>query len=85
MASNSNEKQKDKILLNINVQKDKIGNALSSLKESLAMIQEGNKDQPYWNGENAYSIISQLLSYVDNGYELLDRIDECQKELKNNR
>lgn len=82
MASNTVEKQKDKIITEISVQRDKIHNALSSLKESVLKIEEGSDNTPYWNGENAYHIISDLLSNIDISYAILDYVDECQKELK---
>lgn len=82
MASNTIEKQKDKIITEISVQKDKILNALASLKESVLKIEEGNDNIPYWNGENAYNIISNLLSNIDLSYAILDYVEECQRELK---
>ena len=82
MASNNNDKQKDKIITDISIQKEKVANALSSLKESVLVLEEGDNNNPYWNGENAYETISLLLTRIDQGYALLDYIDECQKELK---
>ena len=82
MANNTNDKQKDKIITDITLQKEKIHTALSTLKESVLMIEEGSDNTPYWNGENAYQITTDLLTHIDLGYALLDYVDECQKELK---
>ena len=84
MAGNTVEKHKDKIILDISIQKEKIGSALSSLKESVLKMQEGD-GTPYWNGEHAYHNIANVLSYIDSSYALLDTIEDCQKQLKNNR
>ena len=82
MASNTVEKQKDKIITELSVQKDKIHNALASLKESVLEIEEGSDNTPYWNGNNAYTSISELLTNIDLSYAILDYVDEWQKELK---
>ena len=79
---NSNNKQKDKIIQEMIFQKKKIEEFLNSLKESIMFLQEGNDGDPCWNGENAYQMISTMLLYVDNGYAIIDAINECEKSLK---
>jgi len=81
MASNSVGKQKDKLLLDLSSQKEKIEKYLSSLKNTLLLIEEGD-GVPYWNGENAYQVINNIHSYISKGYDLLEMIHECESSLK---
>lgn len=85
MASNTMDKQKEKIILDIAVQKEKIEKSLELLKEAVIRIEKGDGDTPYWNGENAYNTISDILSFIDKSNLLLDSIDECEKSLKKYR
>jgi hypothetical protein len=81
--ANSQEKQKEKIILNLITEKTKIEMSLSSLKESLLKLQEGKDGTtPYWNGKNAYPMVSKVLSEIDKNYALLDYIDKCIESIK---
>ena len=79
----SNNKQKDKVLLELIAEKTKLELSLSSLKESVNQLQNGDDGSvPYWNGKNAYNCISKMLTYIDMNYVLLDYVDNCINSLK---
>lgn len=82
MASKKNNKQKEKIISDYELQVRKIDTALKSLKDSLNTIQEGNGKEPYWNGNNAYNTIKSALGYVDNCTVLLDYLNQCKESIK---
>ena len=83
MAKNNNSvKQKDKLVLDLESQMDRLDEALKSLKGSIDVIQKGNGKFPYWNGSNACIIIKNTLTQYQTDKELLKYIKECKSALK---
>lgn len=82
MASKKNNKQKEKVISDYELQVRKIDTALKSLKDSIVSLQEGDGNQPYWNGSNAYGTIKNTLAYVDNCTVLLDYLNQCKDSIK---
>lgn len=78
----NNNKQKDKLVQNLDTQIKKIEEALESLKKSAMEIQNGDGKQPYWNGNNAQSILKTTLSQYEMDKDLLSYIQECKESIK---
>lgn len=81
MASKNN-KQKEKLVEDLDMQLNKIENALQSLKDSVNTFQKGDGKQPYWNGANAYNFTKNSLAYIDNSSALLKYLTDCRKSIK---
>lgn len=81
MASKNN-KQKDKLVNDLDAQLKKIDNSLKSLKDSMQVLQEGTGNKPYWNGSNAYNFVKSTLGYIDNDTTLLNYLTDCKKNIK---
>ena len=61
MASKSELKQKEKLINDYYSEKKKLEEELSSLKEAVLSIQEGEDgNSPYWNGKNAYTNVQPV-------------------------
>ena len=82
MAGKKNNKQKEKVINDFELQIKKVDTALRSLKESINSLQEGDGTQPYWNGSNAYNMIKNTLAYIDSNTVLLQYLNECKKSIK---
>ena len=83
MASKSELKQKEKLISDYILEKKKIEESLNSIKESIISIQEGEDgNSPYWNGKNAYTNISKVLTYNDKGYAILDYMNQLDESIK---
>jgi len=83
MAKNNNSnKQKDKLVLDLETQMSRLDDALKSLKESVDVIQKGNGKFAYWNGSNACTVIKNTLTQYQTNKELLQYIKECKSALK---
>lgn len=82
MANKKNNKQKEKVISDYELQVRKIDTALNSLKDSIVSLQEGDGNQPYWNGSNAYNFVKNTLGYIDNCTVLLDYLKQCKESIK---
>ena len=83
MASNNSlNKQKDKLIQDLNDNIAKLEVSLDSLKESVDELQNGNGKYPYWNGENAVSLIKNALSQYNYDKSLVNNIKDCQGAIK---
>ena len=82
MTGKGNNKQKEKLIQELNKHIGRIQDSLNSLKESVDTLQEGDGDTPYWNGNNAYSAIRNVLVQYEMDSTLLRYIQECQGSIK---
>ncbi len=55
----------------------KLENALRKLELDLGIIQTGNSDGPYWNGENAYLFTRNCSGHFDHDRALLENLHKC--------
>lgn len=83
MANKNNTKQKEKLFQELESSIEKLNSSLVSLKESIDTIQEGEEGVPYWNGNNACSILKTILTQYDMNKALLEYINECKESVKN--
>ena len=83
MAKNNNSnKQKDKLVQDLENQISRLDEALKSLKDSVNTIQKGNGKFAYWNGNNAYTMIKTTLTQYETDKALLQLIKECKGAIK---
>lgn len=83
MASNNSlNKQKDKLIQDLNDNITKLDNSLDSLKESLDELQNGDGKFPYWNGSNAITVIKSALTQYNFDKALVNNIKDCQGAIK---
>jgi len=81
-GNNSLNKQKEKLMMELENNLVKLEEALPSLKDSLDMLQEGDGKYPYWNGVNAINSIKNGLTQCQYDLELVKNIRECQSAIK---
>ena len=83
MANKNNVRQKEKLFQDLESRIDKMNTSLDSLKESIDMIQMGDGISPYWNGNNACSVLKSLTTQYDANKALIQYIIECKGSAKN--
>ncbi len=85
MASKSNNninKQKDKLVVDLENNIKKLDDALDSLKVSVDQLQKGDGKFPYWNGSNACTVLKTTLTQYQIDKSLLKNIRECKGSIK---
>lgn len=82
MANKKNNKQKEKVIKDFELQIKKIETALDSLSGSVNLLQNGDGEQPYWNGSNAYNELKKVLAYIDSNMVLVKYLNECKDSIK---
>lgn len=83
MASNNSlNKQKDKLVQDLEDNIVKLEKSLKELKESIDKLQTGDGKYPYWNGNNAFTIIKGALSQYNFDSALVENIKDCQGAIK---
>lgn len=76
-------KEKDKLEKNLIKQISRLKNATELLLTDVTMIQVGNGDEAYWNGEEACDALKKLLVQIEKNKTLLESLEKCDKLLKN--
>lgn len=76
-------KEKDKLEKNLTKQISRLKNATELLLTDVTMIQVGNGDEAYWNGEEACDALKKLLVQIEKNKTLLESLEKCDKLLKN--
>ena len=76
-------KEKDKLEKNLTKQISRLKNATELLLTDVTMIQVGNGDEAYWNGEEACDVLKKLLVQIEKNKTLLESLEKCDKLLKN--
>ncbi|MBQ6323814.1 MAG: hypothetical protein IJI22_03175 [Bacilli bacterium] len=71
----------EKLTLEINVAEK----SLNNLQNSITTIQQGENNNPYWNGENAYGWLKSALAHFDHDAVLIDNLNECLVYLEKNK
>lgn len=79
IASN---KQKDKLVEDLDKELERLDKSLGYLQSSIDAIQTGDGKQPFWNGENAYTIIKNCLSQLYSDSDLLNHLCQCRMSIK---
>ena len=72
-----NKENIKKMALDITADVKKIKNALSQLETDIAIVQTGDANGAYWNGNNAYSYTKSCLSQIDHDNQLLKSLEQC--------
>ena len=76
-------KEKDKLEKNLTKQISRLKNATELLLTDVTMIQVGDGDEAYWNGEEACDALKKLLIQIEKNKTLLENLEKCDKLLKN--
>ena len=61
----------------------RLKNSTELLLTDATMIQVGNNDDAYWNGEEACEALKKILTQIERNKTLLDQLEKCAKLLKN--
>ena len=80
--TNSNNKQKDKLIEDFDLELDHLNQSLGLLQKSINGIQTGDGENPYWNGENACVMVKNALSQLYSDYDLLNHLCKCRESIK---
>ncbi len=57
----------------------KLKNALTKLELDLGLLQTGNSDGPFWDGENAYLFMRNCSGNFDHNRVLLENLEKCSE------
>ena len=79
---NTSNKQKDKLIEDLDKELEKLNSSLGSFQKAIEAIQNGDGKDPYWNGENACNIIKNSLSQLYMDYDLLNHLCQCKTSIK---
>lgn len=55
---------------------DKIKESLNRLEEDIEIIQKGDQNGPYWNGNSAYQCMRTALTQVECNHEILKNLEK---------
>ena len=76
-------KEKEKLEKKLSKEIDRLKNSTELLLTDATMIQVGNDDEAYWNGEEAYDALKKVLTQIEKNKTLLEQLEKCDKLLKN--
>ena len=78
------QKKNDLNLVSLELQKEVaiLQHHLESLKEQIAILQNGDESGLFWNGENALKATKSLLGHYDHDIVLLENIQRCSEYLE---
>ncbi len=76
-------KEKEKLEKKLSKEIDRLKNSTELLLTDATMIQVGNDDEAYWNGEEACDALKKVLTQIEKNKTLLEQLEKCDKLLKN--
>ena len=76
-------KEKAKLEKKLSKEIDRLKKSTELLLTDATMIQVGNDDEAYWNGEEAYDALKKVLTQIEKNKTLLEQLEKCDKLLKN--
>ncbi len=76
-------KEKEKLEKKLSKEIDRLKNSTELLLTDATMIQVGNDDEAYWNGEEACDALKKVLIQIEKNKTLLEQLEKCEKLLKN--
>ncbi len=76
-------KEKEKLEKKLSKEIDRLKNSTELLLTDVTMIQVGNDDEAYWNGEEACDALKKVLTQIEKNKTLLEQLEKCDKLLKN--
>ncbi len=76
-------KEKEKLEKKLSKEIDRLKNSTELLLTDATMIQVGNDDEAYWNGEEACDALKKVLIQIEKNKTLLEQLEKCDKLLKN--
>lgn len=71
-------------ILSLELQKEVVilKQCLKLLKDNIDLLQNGNEDGLFWNGENAVNASKALLGHYDHDMVLLENVTKCSEYLE---
>lgn len=81
MANVSN-KQKEKFINDFESQLSKLYNSLVQLDNDITILQDGEDENPYWNGINAYDNLNSLLKIVKSNKLIYNNLQTCKEKIE---
>lgn len=76
-------KEKEKLEKKLSKEIDRLKNSTELLLTDATMIQVGNDDEAYWNGEEACDALKKVFTQIEKNKTLLEQLEKCDKLLKN--
>lgn len=76
-------KEKAKLEKKLSKEIDRLKKSTELLLTDATMIQVGNDDEAYWNGEEACDALKKVLTQIEKNKTLLEQLEKCDKLLKN--
>lgn len=76
-------KEKAKLEKKLSKEIDRLKKSTELLLTDATMIQVGNDDEAYWNGEEACDALKKVLTQIEKNKTLLEQLEKCDKVLKN--
>lgn len=76
-------KKNDNFISEIELEINKLKNAIFQLESDIDKLQNGNDLNAYWNGKNSYNWYLSALANIDHNKKLLENLYKCYDYLKN--
>lgn len=76
-------KEKEKLEKKLTKEIDRLKNSTELLLTDATMIQVGNNNEAYWNGEEACDTLKRIITQIEKNKSLLEQLEKCAKLLKN--
>ncbi len=83
MASKKKYSKEEAKTLSLELQTEilKLKYSLSKLETAIALLQTGDKNGPYWNGNSAYEFHKAGLGHLDHDINLLRHLENCSEHM----
>lgn len=81
MASKVKYNKEEAKALSLELQAEilKLKGSLAKLETDVAVLQTGDKNGAYWNGENAYDFHTAALGHMDHDKNLIKNLEKCSE------
>lgn len=84
MASKNKYNKEEAKALSLELQAEilKLKSSLARFENDVVVLQTGDKNGPYWNGENAYDVYKSSLGHLDHDNNLIKNIEKCSEYIE---
>lgn len=72
-----NEEDLKTVFYELQTEISRFKSSLNKLETSLGILQTGDKNGPYWNGDNAYEIYKACIGHFEHDKNLLAKLEKC--------
>lgn len=63
--------------LELQMEISKLKSSLYKLETDIGLLQSGDNNGPYWNGSNAYDVITSCIGHFEHDKNLISNLEKC--------